>query len=104
MTTTQTGVQPPRTIADGVYWLSECDLLPSSGETALLHGYPSAFVVCGEERSIIVEGGDPAHLDFVDAQLDHLVEKIGIPPIEYVFVTHAEPPHSGGVGLWLEKF
>ena len=27
-----------------------------------------------------------------------------VPPVEYVFPTHAEPPHSSGIGLYLEKF
>jgi flavorubredoxin len=93
----------PRRLADGIYWLSECAVLPPIGDT-YLHGYASVFLVCGERRSIIVEGGDPERLDLIERQLDDLFAGERLPPIEYVFATHAEPPHSSGVGLWLEKY
>jgi flavorubredoxin len=93
----------PRELADGLYWLSGCGILPPIG-TMQLHGYASVFLLCGEERSIIIEGGDPERLDLIDAQLDDVIAREGLPPVEFVFATHAEPPHSSGVGLWLEKF
>lgn len=94
----------PRRLADGLYWLGDCGLLPPIGSDAGLHGYASVFLVCGDDRSVIVEGGVPDQLDLVDAQLDDLIARGVVPPVEYVFPTHAEPPHSSGVGLWLEKF
>lgn len=93
----------PRELAPGVWWLGECGILPPIGDVDL-HGYASLFLVCGEERSIIVEGGTPDQLDIIDRQLDDLVARGVVPPVEYVFPTHAEPPHSSGVGMWLEKF
>lgn len=93
----------PRRLAPGLYWLSECGILPPIG-TMRLHGYASVFLVCGEKSSIIVEGGDPERLDIIDQQLDMLMRRDKLPPVEYVFPTHGEPPHSSGVGLWLEKY
>jgi flavorubredoxin len=93
----------PRKLADGLYWLSECGVLPPIG-TMRLHGYASVFLLCGERRSMIIEGGDPERLDLIDFQLDRLIGEQGLPPVEFVFATHAEPPHSSGVGLWLEKY
>lgn len=91
----------PREISPGVFWLGSCNELSYRGRT--LHSYNSVYLVAGEERSMIVEGGHPARLHNIESQIDELLAD-GIPEPEYIFLTHTETPHAAGVGRLLERF
>ena len=91
----------PREIGPGVFWLGACNELSYQGR--ILHSYNSVYLVAGEDRSMIVEGGHPARLHNIESQLDQLL-KMGIPEPEYIFLTHTETPHAAGVGRLLERF
>lgn len=90
----------PRLLAPGVYWLGGCLRQPYKGQ--VFHSYNSVYVVAGAQRAVVVETGFPGDIDLIEAQLDTLTQII--PPIEYVFATHPETPHAGGVGRLLTKY
>lgn len=92
----------PRELTKGLFWLGACDVRASGGRE--IHTYNSMFLLCGEERSMLVEGGPPKYMPEIEAQVDTLLVGGDIPPISYVFATHSETPHAGGIGRWLEKF
>ncbi|CUR58411.1 conserved hypothetical protein [metagenome] len=87
----------PREIVTGVHWLGACQGYSE------LHGYNSTYLAVGENASAIIECGAGASYPHVIAQLE-AVEAIGIPPVKYIFTTHQEVPHSGSLGLLLERF
>ncbi|HWC08164.1 MAG TPA: MBL fold metallo-hydrolase [Solirubrobacterales bacterium] len=90
----------PRDLADGIQWLGECYGMPHRGEW--LHSYDSLFLVSGEESSLLVDAGLPLDDEVVDGQLRRALA--GRPPLRYIFLTHQETPHVGGVGRLLERF
>lgn len=90
----------PREIADGVFWLGACVDYPYEDE--LYHAYSSAFLVQGEECSLMVEAGHPEDLDQLEQGFDEILT--GGPPLRYLFVSHQETPHAGGLGRWLAKY
>ncbi len=93
----------PREIAPGVFWLGDCLHFPRAYKGGELHGNHSVFLLVGDERSIIIEGGHPQDLPVIERQLDSLLAA-GVPEPEYVFTTHTETPHSAGVGRFLGRF
>jgi flavorubredoxin len=90
----------PREIADGVFWLGECLVLPY--RDTFYHSYGSVYLVRGEEASLMVETGHPKDLDRLERAFDGLLADG--PPLRYLFTTHQELPHAGGLGRWLSKW
>jgi flavorubredoxin len=91
----------PRELADGLFWLGTC--LHQSYLGRIYHSYNSAYLVCGESSSLLVESGLPGDSPVIHRQLDQLFDA-GVPPLSHVFVTHCETPHAGGVGWLLAKY
>ena len=98
MTTT---TESPRQLAEGVHWITDCLVMVHEGET--IHAYSSAYLVHGDERSLIVDTGHPKDWPRIEEQLDRL-EVLGIPPVEYIFPTHAEVPHAANLGRLLNRY
>ncbi|MET8878443.1 hypothetical protein ACWEO2_31805 [Nocardia sp. NPDC004278] len=90
----------PREVAPGIFWLGECHLQRYNDR--LLHSYNSAFLVTGDDASLIVDTGHLVHLPIIEAQLDLLLTDA--PPLRWSWTTHQETPHSGGVGRLMTKF
>src|ERR1051325_6434660 len=80
----------PREIASGVFWIGDCLLQRHKGK--VYHGYNAAFLVAGDDASILVETGHPKDFPVVERHLNVLLAR-GVPPIKYLFVTHQETPH-----------
>lgn len=91
----------PREIAAGIFWLGVCTRVRHAGE--MVHAYQSVYLVTGERHSMLVEAGQPQQLPVIERQLEQLLAD-GAPPLRYVFTTHNETPHAGGVGRLLERF
>ncbi|WP_431282583.1 MBL fold metallo-hydrolase [Humitalea sp. 24SJ18S-53] len=89
----------PRQIADGVFWLGDC--LEQRAKGKIYHTYNAAFLVCGTEASMLIETGHPKDFPLIDAQMSKLLA--GRAPLKYLFVTHQETPHSGGLGRVLHR-
>ena len=93
-------VRLPRELTPNIAWLGSCLENPYQGE--ILHAYQSMFLIKGEEAACLVEAGFPSHHTQVQPQLDEALE--GGPPLRYIFPTHQEMPHAGGVGRFLERY
>lgn len=90
----------PREIAPGVHWLGDCLAQHANGK--IYHTYNAAYVVIGDDASLLVETGHPKDYPLLAKQLEKVLK--GQPPLKYLFVTHQETPHSGGLGRILEDF
>ena len=91
----------PREIAPGVFWLGDCLEQRFKGKT--YHSYNAAFLVVGSEASLLVETGHPKDFPEIERQMrEVLAERSSA--LKYLFITHQETPHSGGLGRVLERY
>ena len=90
----------PRELADGVFWLGDC--LEQRAKGKIYHSYNAAFLLVGTEASMLIETGHPKDFPLIDKQMKELL--VGRPPLKYLFVTHQETPHSGGLGRVLARY
>src|SRR5882757_4035400 len=84
----------PRELAEGVFWLGDC--LEQNAKGKIYHTYNAAFLLCGTEASMLIETGHPKDFPIIEKQLRGLLATRA--PLKYLFVTHQETPHSGGLG------
>ena len=90
----------PREIAPGLFWLGEC--LEQRQQGKIYHGCNASFLIVGETASMLVETGHPKDFPITEGQLNKLLP--GRAPLKYLFVTHQETPHCGGLGRVLTRF
>ena len=90
----------PREIAPDVFWLGEC--LEQRFRGVVYHGYNAAFLVIGDDASLLVETGHPKDFPHIERQMKDLLA--GRPPLKYLFITHQETPHSGGLGRVMSRY
>lgn len=90
----------PREIASGVFWLGDC--LEQRANGKIYHTYNAAFLLVGTTASMLIETGHPKDFPLIDRQMRELLA--GRPPLKYLFVTHQETPHSGGMGRVLSRY
>lgn len=90
-----TPITLPRELLPGLSWIGECIAQPWQGE--ILHAHDSVYLLCGEERSLLVDTGLPKDWSILCRQLDELYAA-GVPPITHIFPTHVEAAHSGNIG------
>jgi flavorubredoxin len=95
-----TATESPRRLAHGVYWVTDCLVMEHEGQT--IHAYSSAYLVHGDERSLIVDTGHPKDWPSIESQLNRL--EAVVPPVELIFPTHAEVPHAANLGRILDKY
>src|ERR1051326_8303967 len=91
----------PREIAPGVFWIGDC--LAQRHKGKVYHGYNAAFLVAGDDASILVETGHPNEFPVVWRDLEALLARGG-PPVNYLRATRQETPHCGGLGRVLKTF
>ena len=92
----------PREIAPGVFWLGDCLEQLHKGKT--YHSYNAAFLVVGSEASLLLETGHPKDFPEIERQMIDVLAREGGGPLKYLFITHQETPHSGGLGRVLERY
>jgi flavorubredoxin len=92
----------PREIADGVFWLGDC--LEQHYKGKLYHSYNAAFLLCGSEASMLIETGHPKDFPEIERQMKDILSQPGRAPLKYLFITHQETPHSGGLGRVFERW
>jgi flavorubredoxin len=90
----------PREVAPGVFWLGEC--LEQRQQGKIYHGCNASFLIVGGTSSMLVETGHPKDFPIIESQLNALM--VGKPPLQYLFVTHQETPHCGGLGRVLSRY
>jgi flavorubredoxin len=89
----------PREIADGLFWIFQCDLSPISRGTN--HGYGSVYLLKGREKTLLVDAGRPARWERIAAQVE---EALDGRRLDYIFPTHAEFVHAGNLGRFLDRY
>ncbi|MGK7866626.1 MBL fold metallo-hydrolase [Falsiroseomonas sp. E2-1-a20] len=87
----------PRLIAPGCVWTGGCMAASVSGMLA----HYSCFLLMGSQRSILIDTGHPAHAEQVERDV---VAALAGRPLDYIFPTHAELPHSGLLERWLSRW
>lgn len=92
----------PRQIDANVFWLGTC--IPRftfdiAGER--FHGHLSSYLVVGPKQSVMIDTGLPSTWADIEAQLD---EALAGRRLDWIFPTHAEPPHSSSVGKLLARY
>ena len=93
----------PREIAPGLFWLGHCmERLLANGSS--LHLYNCGYLISGEKHSAIIETGMTCDVLVVMEQAERLIAERGLPELRYLFSTHAEMAHSGGVGRILDRW
>lgn len=90
----------PREIAPDVFWLGEC--LEQRFKGIIYHAYNAAFLVIGDDASMLVETGHPKDFPYIERQMKDLL--VGRPPLKYLFITHQETPHSGGLARVMSRY
>ncbi|WP_439552164.1 MBL fold metallo-hydrolase [Falsiroseomonas sp.] len=90
----------PREITPGVFWLGDC--LEQRAKGKIYHTYNAAFLICGTEASMLVETGHPKDFPLIDRQMQEILSTRA--PLKYLFVTHQETPHAGGLGRVLSRY
>jgi flavorubredoxin len=90
----------PREVAPGIFWLGEC--LEQRQQGKIYHGCNACFLIVGDTASMLVETGHPKDFPIIEGQLNKLLP--GKPSIKYLFVTHQETPHCGGLGRVLHRY
>jgi flavorubredoxin len=90
----------PREIAPGVFWLGEC--LEQRARGKIYHSYNAAFLVVGSAHSLLIETGHPKDFLVIEKQIRSILGNGNRPPLRYLFLTHEETPHSGGLGRVLQ--
>lgn len=92
----------PREIAPGVFWFGECLEMDWHGQ--VLHNYQSMYLVTGETCSLLVDSSHPQYFHLLAAQLEELLARPDVPELRYLFITHSETPHAGGVARLMEHY
>jgi glyoxylase-like metal-dependent hydrolase (beta-lactamase superfamily II) len=94
--TSRTGIPTlPRRLAPGITWLGGCHKTAVYGEE--MHVHHSNYLIQGQ-RSLLIDTGFPSTWPQVDA---HLTELLDARPLDFVFPTHSEIPHSGNLNKLL---
>jgi len=91
----------PREIAKGVFWIGDCQVQRVMGK--VYHGYNSAFLVCGNDASCLIETGAPKDFPVIDRHIRQVLANSARPPLRYLFLTHQETPHAGSLGRILSQ-
>lgn len=92
----------PREVSPGVFWLGQC--LEQREAKKMYHSYNAAFLVVGETASMLVDTGHPKDFPAIEAQMSQILARDGVAPLKYLFLTHQETPHSGGLGRVMDRF
>lgn len=91
----------PREISPGVFWLGDCHIQHHKGK--VYHSYNAAFLIIGSEASMLVEAGHPGDFPIIESQMRELLARHES-TLKYMFVSHQETPHSGGIGRMLDLY
>ena len=89
----------PREIADKIYWINQCMGADYKGQSFHLH--MSLFLLKGDNKTMLVDASMQALWPSIERQLDKV---LGDRPLDYLFITHPELPHSAAIRLFLRKW
>ena len=96
-----------RELKQGIYYVGVQDwdreifdaLIPTPDGTSY-----NAYVIVGNERTALVDSVDPVKWDTYLANLEELMNELGIEGFDYLISHHAEQDHSGSLPFLLDRF
>ena len=91
----------PREIAPGVFWLGICHEQHHQGK--IYHSYNAAFLLIGSGGAMLIETGHQGDFPVVSRQVREILAQRGS-TLKYLFLSHQETPHAGGLGRLLEAY
>ena len=91
----------PREILENVFWLGDC--LVQRYQSKTYHSYNSSYLVIGSEAALLVETGHPKDFNKLHEQMKRILDDKKI-PLKYMFTTHQETPHAGGIARFLNFY
>jgi flavorubredoxin len=89
----------PREVAPGVTWMGACVTFQLPDK--LIHGHNSTYLAQGTERAVMVDTGSPSNWNEIEQVLD---DRLGGRPLDYVFPSHPELPHTGNLPRLVAKY
>jgi hypothetical protein len=98
MTSVSIADHAPRELAPDIFWISGCAANVLDGVE--VHVHQSTYLLRGE-RTLLIDTGLPSNWNYLIEQLDLL---LGDRPLDYLFPTHPELPHSGNTDRILERY
>lgn len=87
-----------RRLSKGIHVMTGCFDTKLFGREC--HTHLSAYLVCGEHGSLLVDTGHTKDFHRIAAYVHSVVG----PNLTYIFPTHEEYPHAGNLGLLLDAF
>jgi glyoxylase-like metal-dependent hydrolase (beta-lactamase superfamily II) len=95
----------PRMVLPDLAWVGGCSNSsgwPGRAETRpVTHEPCMAYVIMGAQKTIMMDTGHYGLWYSLDGQLDAVLKGR---PLDYVFVSHQEIPHTGNLGRLLRKY
>jgi hypothetical protein len=89
----------PREIAEGVWWLAECAIIPLDGNVTHLHVSP--YLIVGSEKTLLWDCGTPLYWQTISADLDRLLAGRSL---DYIVPSHPEVAHCANIRLLLDRY
>jgi hypothetical protein len=89
----------PRLVTPDLLWTGGC--LEVAYKGGMVHGHFSTFLLKGSEKTILVDTGHPKNWATIERDVDAFLDGR---PLDYLFPTHAEFPHSGLFPNWMAKY
>ena len=91
----------PREILENVFWLGDCLIQRYQGKT--YHSYNSSYLIIGMDAALLVETGHPKDFSELHSQMKVILDEKKI-PLKFIFTTHQETPHAGGIARFLNLY
>jgi len=102
----------PRMVLPDLAWVGGCSagagryVPPAPGapvrvQRSIGHEHCVAHVIMGSKKTLLLDSGHYAHWWSLDSQLDAVLQGR---PLDYVFLSHQEIPHTGNMGRLLAKY
>ncbi len=92
----------PRQLAPGVWWMGDC--LEQHFKGKIYHGYNATHMVVGEKYALLSDTGHPKDFPLIEGHMQKVLAAHPGVQLKYLFLTHQETPHSGGLGRMLAKY
>lgn len=95
----------PRMVLPDLAWVGGCSSSagwPGRGNVRPVSHEPCvSFVILGSEKTLMLDTGHFGHWWSLDGQLDAVLQGR---PLDYVFLSHQEIPHTGNMGRLMKKY
>ena len=89
----------PYELKPGVWWLGICTKGVYNGRLA--HGENHQYLIVGTEKTLLLDTGFPRMWPELSSQLDSI---LGDRPLDYIFPSHQELPHSAALIPLIAKY